>query len=342
MQPIFSCPHWRAMGRFAEEPARRADVLPLFWAASGAELLFTGEELSFFLEADFQRWEPWIVLELNGAPLLRMPLDRGVSRVCLFRGMASGPVKHVRLWKETQPMAEDERHSLRLVGLEGRGGAFLPLPERRWRLEFVGDSLTSGEGLAGGLGETDWVPALFSASASWARRTADLLGADFRTVSQSGWGVRTGWDGDARHALPAIYETVCAPAAADASLGSQLPCDFGAWPPDAVIVNLGTNDAGAIQRLGLPQGERLLEAAAVRFLERLRQLAPRAKLVWAYGMLGDDLRPVLERAAEKVPGAYYLPLPPVTEETMGSRQHPGPLCHQAAAETAAAFLRGIL
>ena len=40
--------------------------------------------------------------------------------------------------------------------------------------------------------------------------------------------------------------------------------------------------------------------------------------------------------------AYYLPLPAATEETLGSRRHPGPVFHEACARTTAGFLREIL
>lgn len=128
-----------------------------------------------------------------------------------------------------------------------------------------------------------------------------------------------------------------------------------------MIVNLGTNDAGAMDSppwLGPngetfrqqpdPEGLSLLEDAAVSFLKALRHHSPAAKLVWAYGMIEDTLRPCLEGAVERFcreagdENAWYLPLPAVTEETMGSRLHPGPGCHEAAAEAIAAFLRKIL
>lgn len=88
--------------------------------------------------------------------------------------------------------------------------------------------------------------------------------------------------------------------------------------------------------------------AAVDFLKMLRQHNPAAKLVWAYGMADAPLQPCLEGAVERFcretgdESAYYVSLPGVTEETMGSRRHPGPLCHQYAANTAAQFLKRIL
>lgn len=300
---------------------------PLYWAGSSLEFTFTGDTLGLSFRADFAALEPWISAELNGAPLLRMPLGRGDSRVCLFRGMTPGIPKHVRIFKETQPITDDPGHRLEVVEVTGTGGELLPPPPKALCLEFIGDSLTSGEGLAGAREETDWVSPFFSASRSWARWTADLLQADFRAVSQSGWGVCSGWDGDVSHAIPPWY-------------GQTRP--LRDWEPDVIVVNLGTNDASAIQSGLGPVGPEGLEEGALAFLRQLRAEHPAARLVWAYGMLGDFLRPQLERAVEHFGDAWYLPLPAVTAETMGSRQHPGPLCHMAAAQTTAEFLKTIL
>ncbi|MDE7242396.1 MAG: GDSL family lipase [Oscillospiraceae bacterium] len=355
---VFDIPHLRPSGRFHPESASRAGVLPLFWAASGLELTYTGQELHLILEADFEQCEPWIAVELDGAPVIRMPVSRGISEVCVFRGALPGTPRTVQMFKETQPVADDPRHRLAVCEIGWEGGEFLPLPRRDWRLEFVGDSLTSGEGVAGARAEESWMPAVFSASRTWARLTSDLMNASFRTISQSGWGVRSGWDNDPRHNLPELYERVCGAAVGEAA---QERNDFSAWKPDAVIINLGTNDANALsspawtgpngeqfRQTGTPEGLRQFEDAAVLFLKQLRRCNPDAKLVWAYGMCGGRLRPQLENAVERFrretggQDAYYLPLPENTAETMGSRQHPGVLCHQAAAEVTANFLKDIL
>lgn len=300
---------------------------PLFWAGSSLEFTFTGAALHLAFAADFDRVEPWISVELNDAPLLRMPLDRGTTRLCPFRGMTPGVPKRVRVFKETQPIIDDPRHRLAVTEVRGEGGEILPVPPRPLFLEFVGDSLTSGEGVIGAREEVDWVPSLFSASRSWARQTARLLDAGFRCVSQSGWGVCSGWDGDPSHALPRWY-------------AATRPLRPG--EPDAIIVNLGTNDASAIQSGLGPAGPEGVAEGAFQFLRQLRAEHPAAKLVWAYGMLDAPLRPQLEQAVRRFADAWYLPLPGVTEETMGSRRHPGPLCHRAAAETTAEFLKTIL
>lgn len=361
---IFDIPHLRPLGRFHEESARRAGALPLLWACSGWELRFTGSALEVLLEADYQGKEPWIAVDVNGAPLVRTPAARGESTLLLFQGMTAGTVKHVRFWKDTQPMGQDGDpvHRLWVRGLRWEGGEFLPLPEPACRLEFIGDSLTSGEGLAGAREEVDWTPTLFHPSRGWPRLTADLAGGEFRLVSQSGWGIRSGWDNDPRHALPDWYEPVCATVGeADLAMGAGEPNDFAAWRPDAIFINLGSNDVNAMgisawhgpdgtrfKQEDTPACRRRIEEAALAFLHKLRRLNPGAKLVWAYGMAGDALRPQLEGAVERFREesgdreAYYLPLPAAAEAELGSRRHPGPVCHEAAAQAAAALLKEIL
>ena len=80
--PVLSLPGLRLLGR--RSPAQPAKLLH---AASGLECLFTGSELWLSCEAEFEYFEPWISVELNGAWIARMPLDRGRNRICLVRGM---------------------------------------------------------------------------------------------------------------------------------------------------------------------------------------------------------------------------------------------------------------
>ena len=178
-------PQVRALGRHTGR-----DPLTLFWTASGMELEFTGSELWVDLFADYEVVEPWVSVELNGAWVARFAVNPGKSRICLFRGMTPGKAKHLRLLKDVQAMHDDPAHLLQITGLEYAGGEFLPLPEPQYRLEFVGDSITSGEGAIGAKPEEDWVGAFFSAENHYGRLTADALGAEYRCISQSGWGHR--------------------------------------------------------------------------------------------------------------------------------------------------------
>lgn len=358
-------PQVRALGRHTGR-----DPLTLFWTASGIELEFTGSELWVDFFADYKVMEPWVSVELNGAWLARFAVNPGASRVCLFRGMTPGRTKHVRLLKDVQAMHDDPAHLLQITGLEYAGGEFLPLPEPKYRLEFVGDSITSGEGAIGAKPEEDWVGAFFSAENHYARMTADALGAEYRCLSQSGWGIVSGWDNDPRHVMPPYYAQVCGVAMGtrNAALGAQQENDFAAWQPDAVIFNLGTNDCGAfdnppwtdpetgkvyqLRRLSNgdfhPADAQKAADGVQSFLTLAREKNPQAALVWCIGMLGTALAPVLRQGVEQYKAAtgdaraFFLELPEATAETMGARQHPGAECHRQAAQVLTAFLKRIL
>lgn len=354
---VSELPQVRVLGRHAAGDG----PLTLFYTASGIECICTGSELWLELNADYRQCEPWLSVELNGAWISRFPVTAGQSEVCVFRGMTPGVPKHVRVLKDVQAMHDDPHHLLQITALRWEGGEFLPLPAPALRLEFIGDSITSGEGAIGARQEEDWVSPFFSAVNHYARMTADALGAEYRLVSQSGWGILSAWDNNPNNRVLSYYETVCGLATGDrnAELGARQPNDFAAWPADAVIINLGTNDAGACHNppwtdpeTGVqwaqdtsPENFARLEQAVVDGLKLLRRCNPGARLVWVYGMLGDELRPVLEGAVNRYRSetgdarAWFLPLPAATPETMGARQHPGVEAHRRAAEVLTDFLR---
>ncbi|MBQ8093471.1 MAG: hypothetical protein IJ242_07840, partial [Clostridia bacterium] len=118
------------------------------------------------------------------------------------------------------------------------------------------------------------------------------------------------------------------------------------WQPDAVIINLGTNDQSALNKL--PESERsgrlhLLETEAVAFLHMIRKHYPNAYLLWVYGMAGQTLSGVFRYAIasakrEGLTRIGYLRLLECTPEQMGARQHPGIENHRKAKERILSYL----
>ena len=91
-----------------------------------------------------------------------------------------------------------------------------------------------------------------------------------------------------------------------------------------------------------------LAAAVQNFLALVRKHNPHAVIVWAYGMLGSGLLPLLRDGLDQyrtVSGderVYLLELPEARGDTIGARQHPGAAAHRAAANCLAEFLRSVL
>lgn len=358
---ILELPQVRVMGR----KAGRTQPQPLFWAASGLDFVCTGSELWVEFDAAWSVQEPWISVEINGAWIARLPITQKGQWVCIYTGMQAGQAKRVRIFKDNQAMSADPDHLLCAVSMRWREGQILPPPAPALRIEFVGDSLTSGEGVIGSVEETDWTSAFFSSMQCYTKQTADRLNAEFRTVSQGGWGILAGWDNDPRSVLSAIYDPVCACARSQAALelGAGHPAAEEGWQADVVVLNLGTNDYGASGRpswldpvTGQSYGLRRTEGgllcaedalrlhqAMVKLLGQVRQMHPGARLVWCYGMIPGGLFGALRQGLESYrkntgDSCDLLRLPAVTDETMGARWHPGPGCHAQAARVLADWI----
>ncbi|MHA7967624.1 SGNH/GDSL hydrolase family protein [Paenibacillus sp. CAU 1782] len=343
--------------------------LTLFWTGSGIELNVTGSQLLLEIETDYSQYEQWIAIWINGAEISRMMLPKGRQWLTVFRGMNADTVKNVKVLKEVQAMSADAKSLLQLHAVR-TNGSFHPVEEPMCKLEFVGDSITSGEGIIGAKAETDWLPMWFSAGQSYARLTAEALGADYRVLSQSGWGVLSSWDNNPHYNLPHYYEQVCGllQGERNKALGALQEQRFAEWQPDVVVINLGTNDQNAFyqpewkdeatgetfkQRL-LPDGsfhpedlERFRQAVQ-HFLGKLRRCNPGAHLLWAYGMLGAPLLTALRQAVDTYAEqtgdrrATVFQLSEMTEEGVGARSHPGKIAHAKAASELAGHIGELL
>ncbi len=344
-------------------------AVPLFWNAGSIEVNVTGTELWIDIEVDFDLYEPWVGCDINGALISRQMLHAGRYQLCLFRHMNESTTKNVRFFRETQAMSSDSGHHLLIHGFSA-DGVFLPVPDKKYRLEFIGDSITSGEGTYGARQEMDWVPMFMSASRNYASMISDALNADYRLLSQGGWGVLCSWDNNPHNTLPSCYEKICGLLSGETNekLGAQKAYNFHSYIPDAVIINLGTNDAGAFNEPAWhdpvtgdsfkqhrnPDGTYCpadlirFQKAVYDFLALVRKNNPNSFIVWAYGMAGYDLAlPIAEavssyRKQTKDLKASFLQLPAATYETSGSRNHPGVRSHEQSAKILIDYLKVLL
>lgn len=318
----------KIMGRTAQSE----DGVDFFWSASGFEANANGSELWARIESDYDKFEVWISVWLNGVQTARLMLNKGTNDVCLYRNLPSANVKNIRVYKETQAMGDDAKHRFLLKSLS-TDGDLLPVTPQPLRIEFIGDSITSGEGTVGAKGETDWTSIFFGATKTWAFKLARMVGADFNVISQSGWGVVCGYDGNLDHALPKYYGEVCSVAN---RFGGERKWDFKNFEPDWVIVNLGTNDQNPCQ--SRPDIADIFEAGVISFLTKIRENNPKAKIVWCYGMIGHILAERLQKAVDaykKQSGdkaVQYILLPEIDMEKTGALSHPTEIQQQEAAE----------
>lgn len=158
-----------------------------------------------------------------------------------------------------------------------------------WRLEFVGDSISCGYGVLGSY------PCTFSADTesepdAFTGLTAKALGAQHATVAFSGLGILRDYSGGTVDQMPARYTR---------SLADDPSSTFAyAFPPDAVVVTLGTND--------FAQGDPgpAFQTATEAFLETVRDASPGALVVVALTPMLSDAFP--EGAQQRTKAKGYL------------------------------------
>lgn len=350
-------------------------ALHTFWTGSGFETAVKACEVWVEIESDYTVYESWVSVFINDAWIARFMVHKGRQWYCLARNLNAENVQHIKVLKDTQEMAGDNNHivsfcSLKIISSdENESDIFNPLKKKNYLIEFVGDSITSGEGTIGAKGEMDWISSWFTCANTYAYMTSQNLNADFRIVSQSGWGVYCSWDNNITCALPLYYTKVCGLAAGEkaAECGASELYDFSKDKADAVVINLGTNDTGSFRNApwkdpetGIEYKQRTNEdgsfnsedvehftAAACRFLIQVREKNPDAKIIWAYGMLGSELESFILEAIERFKkaggtNAYFVKLPNMEKDEAGSREHPGYPCHKKAADVLSTALEKIL
>ena len=335
---IREIPEARLLGRF--DPAQ--PDLPMHWTRSGVKLRIRCTALDAEFSAAHGVHPPWLMVRVDGAPVARMVLPDGRHWLRLLDGMDPAVFHTVEILRDTQPIEGEPEILVTLHALRSDGETEA-LPEPTLRIECVGDSLTSGEGIVGPHDAMEWI-SVWMCGENYPQFLTELLDAEVTHCSQGGWGVYWGWDTSRHSCIPDIYDTVCAHEAA-----GRVPFDFAANPADVVVINLGTNDASGIDTL--PEAERpamrrTVAEAAERFLRHVREVRPEALILWAYGMcdhrLTAELRGVVEKLRAEDPKLAYVDLPQVTPEETGSRMHPGIPNHRRAAEAIAAVIRARL
>jgi len=336
-------PGIRLLGRMDPEQ----DPIALDWTGSGLECRFRGSDLWAELEAPAPAPIMWMIVLADGQPVTRFPVEPGVRFYPLLLGLEAEQVRTVTLMKETQCMPDSPEASVLLRSLRF-AGTLEEIPARKMKIEFIGDSLTSGEGSLAARGNQEWVTPWFSARGNYAWYACDALDAEMRILSQSGWGVCWDWQHLPEHNMTDVYDlTVGAlKGEAAASRGCGKAWDFTRWQPDIVCIRLLTNDMGGVNAAGAPEGSlETVKAGCEKLIRKVRSRNPQAKIVWI--LPGTAFHPeiaveaVQELKKNGMEELYTFALPDYGPEDMGARDHPNAEWNRKAGGLLADFLKGI-
>jgi len=206
----------------------------------------------------------WLNIILDGNLVNIITLTSSNNTYEIINGISDNNVHNVLVTKRTEPL-------IGIVSFKGiilSGGTLhppsTPLPARK--IEFIGDSITCGFGNQG-LAGCGFTPPTENNYYTYESIIAQTVSAQFYVEAWSGKGVIRNCCNQnitTPDPLPAYYSLAVAN-----SLGSASPVawNFSDWVPDAIVINLGTNDYSTS-----PQPpEDLFVNAYVSFIQTIQQ-----------------------------------------------------------------------
>jgi lysophospholipase L1-like esterase len=236
---------------------------------------FTGTALSVTLDDEKGKNYFNVFVDRDTTSPLILEAGQGTKTYQVASGLAPG--KHSFLITKR---TEGEEGATVFRGLElADGGQMLAPPARpKRRIEFFGDSITSGMGDEAPMNSRDDVGRDKNSYLSYAGITARNLNAELHQTSQSGIGVMISWF---PFTMPDFYDQLSAVG------NNDTHWDFSSWTPDVVVINLLQNDSWLIGSHKLqPEPDDAGRVAAYEtFVKRIRQLYPKAYIVCALGSM---------------------------------------------------------
>ena len=315
----------------------------LWWSGSGVRVQLACTCLEAEITSGTKEHAQWAGVMMDGAPVARFPLLPGTHRYPLLAGMDGAFSHEISILRDTQP-SYDEDGPVYLNAVYTDGEPARP-KERELLIEFIGDSLTVGEGCLGPESAEEWRMIWISHMPAFPTLVSESLRAEKRVVALGGWGASRSWDNQPDSRLGRIYDRLCA-----VTPGGDVPAPDAnsERPADAVVINLGTNDASALAKMEGAEradAQRDLREKAAELLCQVRSRYPRAAILWAYGLCGTQAEPFIQAAVEDRKAAgdqntRYLSLTPAASN--GSRMHPSRDAHRLAAKEIAEALKEML
>jgi len=308
----------------------------LSWPGTSIEGNFTGASLAVRLDDDLGKNYFNVFIDGDLAHPVIVAAAKGGKTYPVAAGLAPGAHRFL-ITKRT----EGEEGATTFLGLElADGGKLLaPPPRKPRRIEFFGDSITSGMGNEAADGKPDDVLKEKNNFMSYASITARNLDAEAHITSQSGIGVMISW-------FPFIMPEFYGQLNAVGKNGSKW--DFASWTPDVVVINLMQNDHWLIDdhhRLQPEPDDAQRVQAYKRFVQKVRALYPHAYIVCALGSM-DAVRPgskwpdyVRDAVAQIRAEQKDQRIDTLMFEFTGYTAHPRVRHHQANAARLTAFIR---
>lgn len=330
--------HVRVLGR----SLFRDHVRYLSWSCSGVEFLFTGSRLTAEIWTDWLLDEPWknvfqpyfaVFVNDEEVPQKRFAIEAGTNCYTVYESNSAHTVK-IKILK----LSEAAFSKTGIVSLSADGDT-VPTKPLLKRFEFIGDSITCGFGIEGKCAEEGFRTETENSYITYGAEVAKAFNADFNLISWSTIGV---YSSDSKEGaekpndgwiMPMLYDYTDIGIENVLGISEHINWDFSSFVPDAVFVNLGTNDMSFTK--GIPERVNAFKEAYKKFILHILEKNPTSEIFCVLGMMGGELYPAIEEAAAEINDkkVHALALDGQLEaDGIGSEKHPNFVTHKKAAE----------
>ncbi len=273
------------------------------WPGTSIFFQFTGRQLEFLINGGKRNYFN-VFIDGQLHEILHAPNDTAY----VIKGIKGRDWHTCQLQKRTEgEMGTSLFKGIRIAS-EGKVKEVSEYPTRK--IEFIGNSITCGYGTEGASRDEDFLPQTENVNKSYAFITARAFNAECYVTAHSGLGVvRNYGDKDkisTRLAtLPQRYHQTL-------DMDSLLCWDFFTWQPNAVVINLGTNDYST----GIEPDSTVFIQTYMAFIRQIRKYYGEVPIFCICGpMQGEpalsNIKKVVEasRLSYKDKNLYFIGIP---------------------------------
>jgi lysophospholipase L1-like esterase len=252
------------------------------WSGSAMQARFSGTSVSARLGGNGNYFAV-VVDGVVGSPLQ----TTGASSYPVASGLAAG-THDVLVFRRDEAFDQPTQ----FLGFDfGAGGQLLaPPPALPHRIEVIGDSISAGFGDECANASDAFMSSTENEYIAYGPLAARALDAEIHIVAWSGKGMYRNLDGTTTETMPILWQRTI-------PTDATSTWDPSRWVPDAVVINLGTNDYNATG--ADPSSE--YQATYLQFVTQLRSVYPTAFIFCAVGpMLGGTQYAAVKAAISNV------------------------------------------
>jgi hypothetical protein len=333
-QPIFVS-HSDAKLTYLGRVKQNTGATIIYWPGTSVQMNFEGTEVKALMTDE--TGANYFNVIIDNTSIIKFKPDTIRQLYTLVSQLKPG--RHsIQLFKLTEgTMGSTQFYGFQVT--DGNAKILTPAPPHKRKIEFYGNSITSGysvEDITGDSGEGRY----FNNYLSYAAITARHYDADYHCISKSGIGLMVSWF---PVIMPEMYDR----------LDPEDPYskwNFNKYKSDVVVINLLQNDSWLVNmpthaqfkaRFGTtPPDENYITNAYKTFIQSIREKYPDAAIICALGSMdaireGSPWPGYIEKAVSSLHDArIYTHFFPYTS----AKGHPKVKEHQAMAESLIRFI----